>query len=217
MLKTIAIGVCCSVSLSSCSKLPISRHAEANVFNYQAGQPSIHFNNKGLNVQGAWWWGSSARAMPDPNFLPKEIRKLIRPMSKQHGKVLFATFSKDQKKFLKNSGYVPVFKRDVRAQNPYSTDCYIAVLISNSPFSDSGSAYLAKGRANDFEFSLFEKPPVRKGKKWLIMEVIAAYKDKYLTMACVIDQNLAKSDAQLKYQRDLFFEDTKLYLAELEP
>lgn len=201
--------------LSGCSKLPISRYAASNVFKYEAEQPSIYFSNQELNIEGAWWWGSSSRAMPDPNFLPKEVRRLFRPISKEHGKVLFATFSKDQKKFNGRSSYVPVTKNDVRSYNRNSTDYYITVFVREKPFNQADKTYQTRGRGYNYEFQLFEATPVRKGKKWAVMQVIASYKEKYFTFACVIDQNHAKTDALLKYQAALFFEDAKTYLSEL--
>lgn len=72
-----------------------------------------------------------------------------------------------------------------------------------------------KGRAQDFEFRLFEAVPVRKDNKWVIMQIVAAYRDRYYTFACIMDQTYAKNDEILKSQASLFFEDARIYLSEI--
>jgi hypothetical protein len=215
MKEELIICLLLVVFTCSCTRLPISKYASSTEIKYQREQPSIHFSNKPLNIQGAWWWASLSRAMPDPNYMSTEVRRLFRPISKEHGKVLFAAFCKEQKKFFRDTGYVKVLKEDVRAKTSSRNEFYVTVLISNHAFNENDKRFQPKGRAQDFEFRLFEAVPFRKDNKWVIMQVVAAYRDRYYTFACIMDQTYAKNDQILKSQAALFFEDARIYLSEI--
>lgn len=216
-MKKSILAFCCFFIIISCSRyqLPSSKYAGATRFEYKAEQPVINFVNKELDVMGAWWWGSMQRAMPNPNFLPDTIRRILKPMTKQHGKVLFATFSKERKKFM-IPGFVPVSRSDVRSNENLQSQSYITVLFNEHRFDSTDHKYSFKGKTGDYQFNLYQSKPVYFEDNWIIMEVIAASRDNYFNFISVFDKSLAKSESSLQYHSDLFYEDAKNYFGRID-
>jgi hypothetical protein len=49
----------------SCTSIKTSRYAKFNQFHYDKEQPCFNFKNDSLKINGAWYWASDSRAIPE--------------------------------------------------------------------------------------------------------------------------------------------------------
>lgn len=192
--------------LWSCRALRQSPYAKANRFSYANEQPRFHFANDSLAIIGSWHYASSARAIPDPGFLPPKIKRMLYPLVQQSGPVLFATWVPQRKKY-EREGEVPVTKRAVRYRHALIAPLYVVVLIRNGPFSGDTTVYQPKGKNNDFQFTLYEKTPsIARHGNW-VTEVIASSTSQTYDFVCIVDGSYAQTPNNRSYLADQFLED----------
>lgn len=198
-----------SGSIFSCSAIKESRYAGYNSFSYTLEQPRLHFRNDTLKIEGEFYWGST-RAIPKASFLPRTPKRILAPIARRHGAVLFSSFDLNRKKY-SVAGFVPVSKKDVRFSHPNSPPLYIIVLISEGTFTPDTLKYKPRGRNNDYQFELYASEPHWVKDNYWLMEVIAAEKKRYYNFVCILDDEFMGKNAE--YQANLYLEDIKLHFA----
>lgn len=198
-----------SGSILSCTSIKESRYANYNSFSYTLEPPRLHFKNDTLQIESGFYWAHS-RAIPKNSFLPRIPKKILAPIARQHGAVLFSSFDLNRKKY-SVAGFVPVTKKDVRFSHPNSPPIYNIVLINEKAFTADTVKYKPRGRNNDYQFELYASKPQRVRDNYWLMEVIAAEKKRYYNFVCILDDEFMGRNAA--YQANLYFEDIKLHFA----
>jgi hypothetical protein len=194
-----------AVLLTSCSSLKTSHYAAFNQFRYGSEQPRFHFSNDTLKIEGAWSWANTARAIPRLSYIPKNIRKTLEPIAKEKGYVLFATWTPDRKKYLKE-GYVPVAKDDVQYVDGNNRPFFITVLVNDLVFQPDTS-YKHRGINYDTKFQIYTTEPKLAASGYWVIEVIAAADNRYYDFVCVTDSSHMGTPETRAYQASVFLAD----------
>ena len=192
--------------LSSCGSIKTSHYAAYNQFRYSNEQPSFHFSNDTLKIEGAWSWANEARAIPKLSYIPKNVRKTLEPIAKEKGYVLFATWTPNRKKFRKE-GYVQVTKDDVRYVDGNNQQFFITVLVNDQEFMADTSIYKFRGINYDTKFQIYTSVPKQAASGYWVMEVIAASEKRYYDFVCITDESFMESKDTRDYQASVFLED----------
>jgi hypothetical protein len=161
-----------------------------------------------LGIAGEWWWASGNRAIPHPSYLPGEIRKVLKPITRKNGKILFCTWSPQQKSF-SVAGDVPVLKNDVRKEDSLIKPFYEIVLIHEGAFSPDPGKYKSAGKTNDYQFDLYINTE-KVSPQFEAWQLIAAEKNRYFDFVCIADTSYFRESYRAQ-QQSLFIEDAKLY------
>lgn len=103
------------------------------------------FKNDTLGIESSWNYASGARAIPDLKFIPSTVKKILTPIAKERGAVLFATWGPNRKKYL-HEGFVEVRREDVRYVDSLNPPFYIIVLVNEHPFKGDTSKYLPQAK-----------------------------------------------------------------------
>jgi hypothetical protein len=208
MVKVLPILPAFIVCLSACNVFKMSKYEKYNHFNYTQEQPSFHFVNDKLKIQGSWFWATGNRVMPKVSYLPYDVKRILKPIAKKHGSVLFATWSPQSRKYSK-AGPVIVKKRDVRKTHNFINPFYEIVLISDLPFKLGTDKYIEAGKNNDYQFSLYFNPPRKNEYNYWVMETLALENDKYLSFVVIMDSSYIRSMEDSIQQVQLFVDDIK--------
>jgi hypothetical protein len=185
-------------------------------FTYQNEQPSPHFTNDKLNIAGAFWWATGLRDIPKVAFLPDTIKKILRPISKEHGPVLFSAFNPAATEY-RNAKYIQVTKSEVRRWHKHLEPFFEVVLVSEKPCKRDTVEYKPVGITADGSFKLyFRQPELHRNSYW-VMETIAADEDMYYTFVVLMSKHYNMGDpATASYQSKLFIEDVQQYFEKPE-
>jgi len=197
-----------AIAASSCSSLKVSKFSNFDQFTYMEEQPKFHFQNNMLGIEGAWNWASSARAIPKISYISATPLRIIKSISKQNGRILFATWVPNRKKY-DRPGSVKVTKGDVNYIDKYNKPFFIIVLINSRSFNLDTSKYKPKGKNVDYQFDLFAASPKLLSSDYWVMETVAATKDKYYDFVCIMDQSYMPDPTARDYQANLFLDDIK--------
>jgi hypothetical protein len=192
----------------SCSSIRHSRYTKHNEFHYKFYQPAFNFENDVLKIEGAWHWSTHSRAIPKLAWLPASVKQVLRPVAKEHGPVLFATWSPNRTKY-SVMGPVPVTKKDVRFRDKNNEPFYIVVLVNDKSFTGDTSKYHPQGRNNDYQFELYTSNPAIMSDDLMMMEVIAATKERYYNYVCILDKRFMPSGKSDDPYTGLMLEDVK--------
>lgn len=206
--NNILITVILATIFIGCKSLQTSRYARYNQFRYTAEQPTFHFQNDQLGIAGEWWWASGNRAVPHPSYLPSDIRKILKPITRKNGKILFCTWSPQQRSF-SVAGDLRVTKNDVRKLDSIIKPFYEVVLIHEGAFSPDPKKYKSAGKTNDYQFDLYIHTE-KVSPEYEAWQLIAAEKDSYYDFVCIADTSYFRESYRAQ-QQSLFIEDTKLY------
>jgi|SRR6185312_14681271 len=193
---------------TSCKSLKVSKFSVFNRFTYLKEQPQFNFQNDSLGITGAWNWASSARAIPKTSFIPPIPLKILKPIVRKNGRILFATWVPNRRKF-GTQGNVQVTKQDVRFTDKSNKPLFIVVLINERRFEGDTAKYRPKGKNADYQFQLFATSPESPSPNYWVMEVIAAAKDRYFDFVCIMDESFVPDTKSREYQAQLFLDDIK--------
>ena len=198
--------LCVPGFLFSCTSVKSSQYSAYNQFSYENEQPRFHFKNDTLKIEGAWNWGTGARAIPKISFIPKIPMQIIQSISKERGPVLFATWIPNRKKY-SVAGYVPVSKKDVRFKDRNVDPFYIVVLENRKSVDIDTVRYKPQGRNGDYQFDLYasEFRPAR--DNYWIMEVLAAGDEHGYDFVCIIDSSFVSGPGSPGQQARVFLDD----------
>lgn len=192
--------------LSSCNSIKMSHYAAYNQFRYSSEQPRFHFSNDTLKIEGAWSWASGARAIPKLSYIPKNVREVLAPIAKEKGYILFATWTPNRKKYLKE-GFVEVTKDDVRYVDENNQQFFISVLVNDQEFNADTSIYKFRGVNYDTKFQIYTSAPRLAASGFWVMEVIAASEKRYYDFVCITDESFMESKDTREYQAGVFLDD----------
>lgn len=211
------IGFLTMIIFSSCTAVKVSRYAKYNQFEYTGYQPSFHFSNDSLGIYGNWFHGTGSRVVPRPSYFPKPTRKILRRFSREHGPMLFSTWSPNRKKY-SVKGFVPVKKKDVRFRGgAYNIPYYRSVHVSEHPFSIDISGLNDCGRNRDYQFKIYATELAQLTDSLWAVRAFAVGERGYYAFIC-IQNNLGKemTDDKRKWNSDLFVADVKRMVTEKE-
>ena len=127
----------------------------------------------------------------------------MKPIAKQHGAVLFSTWTPDRNKYIKE-GSVSVAKEDVQYAGKLIKPLFIIVLVNNHNFKADTSRYIPRGKNNDYQFDIYMSAPIIAMAGYWTMEVIAASKNRYYDFVCIADESYVSEPTLREYQANLF-------------